>query len=187
MATRAYNYANLIDISLNSFSQNIYNYIGNNIKLIIDGSSNLLVSSIGLGSIDPSMGIIYKNNTISINNHIYRTIEINLGFSGGMDGSGEYIFSLPEHIYFNIEKNPIYTDILWKPNVGSMINYFIPANGTIVEQNEWSITNYIVPYSNNSYRIVSSSTSLMDFTTLSSAYYGYSKSIMISLKFNIYI
>jgi len=104
-----------------------------------------------------------------------------IGFSDGTDGSGEYLYSLPENINFNINKNPIYTGILWQPNIGSMINYLIPTNGSIIEQDDWSIVNYIIPYSSNTYRIISSSISLSGFTSLSKNHFGHSKSICISL------
>lgn len=190
MATKAYIYAKSLDISLNIIKNSIdssLNYIiqnGVGTATLVDGSGATIISATG---INPTLGTVYKNATISTNYGLERLVKLMLGFSGGTDGSGEYIYRLPGNISFNIEKNPIYTGTLWVPDVGSMINYLVQTTGSIIGQDDWSIVNYIIPYSNNSYRIVSSSVSLSGFTTLSKNHFGHSKSLAISLEFTIYI
>jgi hypothetical protein len=171
MATKAFNYVKQLDISFNIFKKTVdssINYIFEHGSIgqgaVLDGSGPITINATGIG---PTLGTIYKNHTISTSNGLERRIRLILGFSGGTDGSGEYIYSLPSDISFNITKNPIYTGPLWVPDVGSMINYLIPTTGSIIQQYDWSIVNYIIPYSNTSYRIVSSSVSLSGFTTLS--------------------
>lgn len=191
MATKAFNYAKSVEISLNLYKSIVdssLNYIIQNgvsgQGLVLDGSSATTIQATGTG---PTLGTVYKNHTISTSDGLERRIRLMLGFSGGTDGSGEYIYSLPIGISFNISKNPIYTGILWTPDVGSMINYLIPTTGSIIQHDDWSIVNYIIPYSSTSYRIVSSSVSLSGFTTLSKTHFGHSKSLAISLEFSIYI
>ena len=189
MATKAFNYVKSLDISFNIFKNTVdssLNYIIQNgvsgQGLVLDGSGTTAVQATGTV---PTLGTIYKNHTISISDGLERRVRLMLGFSGGTDGSGEYIYSLPNGISFNIIKNPTYTGVLWVPDVGSMINYLIPTTGSIIQQDDWSIVNYIIPYSSTSYRIVSSSVSLSGFTTLSKTHFGHSKSLAISLEFSI--
>ncbi len=116
-------------------------------------------------------------------------LKYNLGYTvGGSGGSGDYLFQLPSGVTFNTaaNRNPVLTTTVWSPGVGQMAPYLIPAMGGIVYSGNWSQDLYVVPYSSNSFRVVSTWNGGTTYSAWGSGYFALTSNMMISLEFEIW-
>jgi hypothetical protein len=155
------------------------------------GNNNILASNaVTLGAVttNPTLGTRYADRTYAIDFGSQKKIYVQLGFSGGNIGSGDYLFSLPSGVTFNTsaDYNPTYTGTLWTPNIGSMSNYFIPIQGGIVQTGSWNFYGYVVPYSSTQYRILFPNNNVGGFSFFSSAWYTTNAQTTINFSFDIW-
>jgi hypothetical protein len=155
------------------------------------GNNNILASNaVTLGAVttNPTLGTRYADRTYAIDFGSQKKIYVQLGFSGGNIGSGDYLFSLPSGVTFNTstDYNPTYTGVLWTPNIGSMSNYFIPIQGGIVQTGSWNFYGYVVPYSSTQYRILFPNNNVGGFSFFSSAWYTTNAQTTINFSFDIW-
>ncbi len=112
-----------------------------------------------------------------------------LGYTvGGSAGNGDYLFQLPTGVVFNTaaNRNPVLTTAVWSPGVGQMAPYLIPAVGGVVYSGAWSNDVYVVPYSSNTFRVMSTWNAGSTYSAWGSGYFALVNNMMISLEFEIW-
>lgn len=154
------------------------------------GNSSLLASTnvtVSATITAPTLGPRSTDRTYVIDNGVNKTVHLQLGFTGGNSGSGDYLFSLPTGVFFNTNAgfNPVLSGTMWS-SIAAMSQYLIPFSGGIVQSGIWNTTGFIVPYSSTTYRIVLNHNSLGGMTLLGSSWYGTAVSTMINLSFDIW-
>jgi hypothetical protein len=101
-------------------------------------------------------------------------ITYKMGWTSGTAGSGDYLISLPTGLTFHdrIGYNQVYAGTLWSPNYASMAPYLIAAMGGIVQSGSWSTSCYVIPYSNNKFRLILANNAGNSLTTWNNNSYG---------------
>lgn len=84
-------------------------------------------------------------------------LKYQLGMVGGTAGSGDYLFQLPTGMTFNTasNRNPVFNGTIWSTGVTGTGKCLIPANGGVIYSGSWSTQIYILPYSANTFRVIS--------------------------------
>lgn len=84
-------------------------------------------------------------------------LKYQLGIAGGTAGSGEYLFQLPTGMTFNTaaNRNPLFTTTLFGTGIVNTGKCLIPASGGVLFSGSWSTQLYVLPYSSNTFRVVS--------------------------------
>ena len=111
-----------------------------------------------------------------------------LGYVGASAGSGDYLLTLPSGLTFNTAAgyNPLYTGVMWSPNVASMTYYMIPVTGGFVYPANWSSLCFVIPYSSNQFRIVLINNITNTFSIWGSTWYPTTLDTMINIEFEIW-
>ena len=117
-----------------------------------------------------------------------RRINYRLGWAAGSAGSGDYLYTLPSGVTFNTASgyNPIYTGIIWSPNVAAMAPYLIAVTGGIVQPTSWSTHAYVIPYSSTTFRLAFSNNNVNSFVVQSSSWLPFSIEGQINIEFEIF-
>jgi hypothetical protein len=155
------------------------------------GNSNIIASnSVTLSAVTtaPTLGTRYADRTYAVDFGSQKRIYVQLGFSGGSVGSGDYLFSLPSGVTFNTnaDYNPTYTGIIWSPTIGNMSPYYIPISGGIVQSGSWNFYGYVIPYSSTQYRIAFPNNGVAGFNYFSSGWYTTNSQTTLNFSFDIW-
>jgi len=155
------------------------------------GNSNIIASnSVTLSAVTtpPTLGTRYTDRTYAVDFGSQKRIYVQLGFSGGSIGSGDYLFSLPSGVTFNTNPdfNPTYTGVIWSPTIGNMSPYFIPISGGIVQTGSWNFYGYVIPYSSTQYRIAFPNNGVAGFNYFSSGWYTTNSQTTLNFSFDIW-
>jgi hypothetical protein len=153
IALLVYNTGNNVNISAGYYYWNgtAWTKIGNNGSIL---ASNKVTISATITA--PTTGTRTIDKTFAVDNGATKKIYLQLGYEGGVAGSGDYLFSLPTGITFNTNAgyNPIFTGTLWSPSISAMAPSTIPISGVITIAGNWNQYMLVVPYSSSQYRIV---------------------------------
>lgn len=155
-----------------------------------DSSSTLGTISITATTTNPTI-----TNT-TMNQVSYRQIgdKYNLSYrlgwgTGNTAGSGGYLVSLPDGLSFNTNTgyNPVYTGVLWSPNVSTMAPYIIPSSGGVIQAGSWNGICYILPYDSTRFRVLVDNNSTSSLGQWSNSWYPISTDGTLMLDFEIWV
>lgn len=103
--------------------------------------------------------------------------------SAGTAGSGDYLYSLPNNLQFDLTKNPVYTGAATGLTTVTMQPFLLPTSGAASDNTNGAFT-YVVPYSATQFRILTllSSTSGTFHASANSPYSNANLTLKVSFK-----
>jgi hypothetical protein len=115
-------------------------------------------------------------------------LKYQLGMAGGTAGSGDYLFQLPTGMTFNTaaNRNPLFNATLWSTGIANTGKSLIPASGGVVYSGSWSTQLYVVPYSSNTFRVISTWNNGAGLSAWSSGYFATVVDMVYTFEFEIW-
>ena len=182
-ALLVYNTGNNVNLSAGYYYWNgtAWTKIGNSGSIL--ASNTVTISATGAA---PTTGTRTIDKTFAVDNGTTKKIYLQLGYEGGVAGSGDYLFSLPTGITFNTNAgyNPIFTGTVFNPSYSAMAPSIIPISGVITQNGAWNQYMSVVPYSSTQYRIAIAYGGILTF--MNSEFFATSVNTLLSGTFDIW-